>query len=128
MVKNILEFKASEELRELAKQTLEKEKFQIPYTKRTTSKKGFFLVKDEGVYLMNAFSSDKNIVCYAKGYDPNDSENLEFDLFWEKMQLVSPDDFAEFIPMDIDQLVRVSHNIKQSLSIEFDESSLIVFV
>ena len=50
-----LNFKSNKTLRSLAKETLNADKFKIAYTKKTTSQKGFFLVKDEGIYLMNSY-------------------------------------------------------------------------
>ena len=94
-----LKFASNSTLVELAKLTKENKKFNQPYVKRTTTKKGFYLVKDEGIYLMNAFdtrSGNNNWVIYARGYNPKTTDR---DLVWEKAHDVSPDDFAEFIPL-----------------------------
>tara|TARA_R100000773_G_C4191741_1_gene97409 strand:- start:493 stop:879 length:387 start_codon:yes stop_codon:yes gene_type:complete len=94
-----LRFASNSTLVELAKLTKENKKFNQPYQKRTTTKKGFYLVKDEGIYLMNAFdtrSGNNNWVIYARGYNPKTTDR---DLVWEKAHDVSPDDFAEFIPL-----------------------------
>ena len=94
-----LRFASNSTLVELAKLTKENKKFNQPYVKRTTTKKGFYLVKDEGIYLMNAFdtrSGNNNWVIYARGYNPKTTDR---DLVWEKAHDVSPDDFAEFIPL-----------------------------
>ena len=102
-----LKFRSNPTLVELAKLTKENKVFNQPYIKETTEKKGFYLVKDDGIYLMNAFntrSGNNNWVIYAKGYNPNTCKNV-----WEKAYNVSPDDFAEFIPTNektIDLLIR----------------------
>ena len=103
-----LNFSSNSTLVELAKLTKENKVFNKPYIKETTKQKGFYLVKDEGIYLMNAFntrSGNNNHVIYARGYNPN---TLDRDLVWEKAHYVSADDFAEFIPLSskaIDSLI-----------------------
>ena len=104
-------FKNNVDLRNLAQQTLKAKKFNIPYTNETTSKKGIYLVKDDGIYLMNAFSlakgkapKEEGLVVYAEGYDPSTNENV-----WEDSYLVSSDDFGEFLEMTPIMLASV-HN------------------
>ena len=67
------------------------------------NEQGLWLVKDDGIYLMSASNSDgkglkkadgKPVVSYASGYDPKYEDDL-----WDKTYAVSPDDFAEFIPL-----------------------------
>jgi len=90
-----LVFKANEELQQLALKTFKTKKFPIPYTKDETTDKCFHLVKDDGIYLMNAYNEKdpkKNKVIYAEGFNPKDKD---FD--WEKTHDVSGDDFAENI-------------------------------
>ena len=106
-----LKFKSNDNLRKLALQTIKRKKFNIPYTNETTSKKGIYLVKDEGIYLMNAFSlaegktpSTEGFTVYAEGYDPSTNENV-----WEDSYLVSSDDFGEFLEMTPIMLASV-HN------------------
>ncbi|MBM87806.1 MAG: hypothetical protein CMQ41_05455 [Gammaproteobacteria bacterium] len=81
-----------------------------PYTHKPVEDKeypgdeqGLWLVKDDGIYLMSASNSDgkglkkadgKPVVTYASGYDPKYEDDI-----WEKTYAVSPDDFAEFIPL-----------------------------
>jgi len=50
-----LNFKSNKTLRSLAKETLKADKFKIAYGKETTNQKGFWLVKDEGIYLMQSY-------------------------------------------------------------------------
>ena len=50
-----LKFKSNKTLRSLARETLNSKEFHLPYTKERTKTKSFFLVKDEGIYLMDAF-------------------------------------------------------------------------
>tara|TARA_R110000737_G_scaffold211296_2_gene228961 strand:+ start:614 stop:982 length:369 start_codon:yes stop_codon:yes gene_type:complete len=102
-----LRFKSSDELKKLASETLCRKKFQVPYQKKTTSKKLFWFVKDSGIYLMNGWGNQdpkKNVVVYAKGYNP------ESDDCWDRCRdAVGGDDFGEGLPMDKDQLTRLAN-------------------
>ena len=104
-----LTFRSTKELRLLAEETFKQKKFNVPYEpEKSTSEKGFYLVKDEGIYLMNAFSRKTNLVSYAVGFNP---KNVKTDDQWsemrEKQQDISGDDFAEKIPLDYHQLKRI---------------------
>lgn len=72
---------------------------RIPYTNETTDKRGVWLVKDHGIYVMPStrerFSND---VVYASGYDP------EYEDCWYAAHKVSPDDFAEFVSLTDNQI------------------------
>lgn len=93
-------------MKDLASNTLAKGKFRVPYTKKTTKKKMFWFVKDEGIYLMNGYADkdhEDNFVVYALGYDPHTDEDV-----WERSwRAVGRDDFAESIPLSDDQLKRL---------------------
>jgi len=83
-----------------------------PYEDKTTKAQGFWLVKDEGIYLMSPTADnfvqngtdDKNTVVYARGYKPTKSNE---ETLWDKTHAVSGDDFAEFIVLTNDQVERV---------------------
>ena len=106
-----LNFKSNKTLRSLAKETLNADKFKIAYTKKTTNQKGFFLVKDEGIYLMNSYVNkdgerkNVNSVVYASGYNPKYDKH---DDLWERTYEVSRDDFAENIPLEEEALMRIA--------------------
>ena len=95
-----LVFDNGEALRRLAIGTMKAKKFRIPYTDQDTSDKGVLLVKDEGIYLMNAYAGGKppnelGTVVFAESYDPNKDEEV-----WERSrQAVGGDDFGEFVPL-----------------------------
>jgi len=95
-----LVFDNGEALRRLAIGTMKAEKFRIPYTDQDTSDKGVLFVKDEGIYLMNAYAGGKppnelGTVVFAESYDPTKDEDV-----WERSrQAVGGDDFGEFIPL-----------------------------
>ena len=95
-----LVFDNGEALRRLAIGTMKAEKFRIPYTDQDTSDKGVLFVKDEGIYLMNAYAGGKppkelGTVVFAESYDPNKDEEV-----WERSrQAVGGDDFGEFVPL-----------------------------
>ena len=78
-----------------------------PYTKEKTDEYGLWLVKDQGIYVMSPTSErdlvneESSHIIYAKGYSPK-AENL-----WEKTHMVSGDDFAEFIPLELPQVERL---------------------
>ena len=120
-----LTFKNTKELRLLAKETIEQKTFNTPYEpSKKTSEKGFYLVKDEGIYLMNAFSRNTNIVSYAVGFNPKNAKTD--DQWWqmrEKQQDISADDFAEKIPMSCDQLKRIAQN-KTYVTIRISDDQL----
>jgi len=101
----ILRFKSSDKLKKLASETLCRKEFQVPYQKKTTTKKLFWFVKDSGIYLMNGWGNqiaEDNVVVYAKGYNP-ESENC-----WDRCRdAVGGDDFGEGLRMDKSQLTRL---------------------
>ncbi len=103
--------------------------FNLPYTKETTKEAGFFLVKDEGIYVMNAFKHDdftgkeiKNVVSYADGFNPKTNENV-----WEDSHHISGDDFAEFVPVSKEMLITLGRN-QGSLEIELTDTHITVKV
>lgn len=103
-----LNFKSNKTLKSLAKETLNADKFKIAYSKETTSQKSFWLVKDEGIYLMNSYlkkPSSTNKVVYASGYNPKYDKH---DDLWDRTYEVSRDDFAENVPFEEDALMRIA--------------------
>ena len=105
--------------------------FNLPYTKETTKEAGFFLVKDNGIYVMNAFDIDKfpvkgwakeNGVSYADGFDPKTNENV-----WKDSHHVSGDDFAEFIPVSKEMLIALGRGIGK-MKIKLTEKNIRVQV
>ena len=61
-----LRFRSSKTMKDLARNTLAKGKFRVPYTKKTTKQKGFYFVKDEGIYVMNGYANkDKKIISWS---------------------------------------------------------------
>ena len=109
-------FNSNKSLKSLARETLKAETFKKPYTNEMTKDKGFYLVKDEGIYLMNAFDSNNDktpkqngFVVYAQRFNPK--YDLKGDL-WDRTHEVSADDFAEFVPMEESQLMRVAEGGK----------------
>ena len=92
-----LTFPTTKKLRDLAKGTLEANEFKTAYEDKHTNRKSFWLVKDEGIYVMSFYKGHKNIVALAKGYNPN---TLDRNKVWDKANDVSRDDFAENIPLN----------------------------
>ena len=92
-----LTFPSTKRLRDLAKETLKANKFKTAYEDKHTNKKSFWLVKDEGIYVMSCYEGHKNIVAFARGYNPNTLDRNEV---WDKANDVSRDDFAENIPLN----------------------------
>tara|TARA_A100001515_G_scaffold56938_1_gene44862 strand:+ start:105 stop:491 length:387 start_codon:yes stop_codon:yes gene_type:complete len=106
-----LKFRSNKSLVKLARETLTNSNFKIAYRDKYTTDKCFYLVKDDGIYLMNAYSTPKGktpktnkTVVYASGYNPKYNENV-----WEDSYQVSADDFADNIPMSDDQLGRIAN-------------------
>jgi hypothetical protein len=102
-------FKSTPALIKLARQTLIKDEFRIPYIEGKWSEKSFTLVKDSGIYVMNSFDLEdgtpetEGLCAYAEGYDPKTNVNC-----WDDTYLISADDFAESLPMFEGQLARLS--------------------
>lgn len=125
---NMLRFLNNTTLRELAKETLNHKDFREPYTKEITREKGFWLVKDHGVYLMQGFienkSNPKNIVSYAHGYNPNQNTSDEL---WNKCHDFSSDDFGEWIPMTDEGLFSI-YQEKANLEIKLTETTIEIII
>ena len=104
-----LTFNSNKELKSLARETLSSRVFHQPYTQETTEQRGIFLVKDEGIYLMDAYAdkhpdSYNRRVIYASGFNPKYDKDGNL---WDRTYAVSRDDFGEFVPMDDDALIRI---------------------
>ena len=123
-----LNFYSNQNLRNLARDTLQAKSFRYPYTDKITKKLGVWLVKDDGIYLMNGFKLGKtetptsmNYTSYANGYNPNcyDSDEL-----WNRTHDFSADDFAEFIQLNQRQLIELKFGYSLQINIyeEFYET------
>ncbi len=108
-----LRFNSNRHFREMAFKTFEAfmhgEKFSQPYTKEKTSKMGFLLAKDDGIYLIPSFDHqgtprDLGFVIYASGYNPN---HYDHDELWNKTYEYSADDFGEFIPIEKNMIIQL---------------------
>ena len=119
-----LVFDNGEALRRLAIGTMKAEKFRIPYTDQATSDKGVLFVKDEGIYLMNAYAGGKppnelGTVVFAESYDPTKDEDV-----WERSrQAVGGDDFGEFVPLPEIVLRAIVMRQLKKLIIDMSEES-----
>jgi len=103
-----LKFRSNKSLVKLARETIANSNFKIAYRDKYTPEKCFYLVKDDGIYLMEAYDTTKTpiengTVVYASGYNPKYNEDV-----WEDSYQVSADDFADNIYMTDDQLERVA--------------------
>ena len=116
----------NKDFQKLAAEVLEKKEFRKPYSQGMTTEKGFWLVKDQGIYLMNAHkrrANQKNFVIYAHGYRPETNDN-----WWEDCRdAVGSDDFAEWIPVNTKMLNRIAKE-KYSMVIDINEESFRVMV
>ena len=106
-MKHTLTFNSNKSLVKLARDTIEASNFKIAYREKYTPKKCFYLVKDDGIYLMEAYDTDKSpkengTVVYASGFNPKFNDDI-----WEKTYQVSRDDFAENIYLTNSQLDRI---------------------
>ena len=121
-----LKFNSNKSLVKLAKETIKASNFKIAYREKCTTKKCFYLVKDDGIYLMNCYSNnpnkelgrdEPNTVVYASGFNPKYNKDV-----WEDSYQVSRDDFAENIYFTNDQLKRVANG--GSIDISLTEDSI----
>ena len=118
-----LKFNSNKALVKLAKETITNSNFKIAYRDKYTTDKSFYLVKDDGIYLMEAYNSKKSgsangTVVYASGYNPKYNEDV-----WEDAYCVSRDDFAMNINLTNDQLERMARggNITINLNDDYYE-------
>ena len=105
----------------------QKVKRKIPYEDKYTKDMGVWLVKDHGIYLMAPTDEERDIdenghtvVCYAEGFSPK-VEDL-----WHKTYAVSRDDFAEFIPLNREQVADIlaTPRGKRGLTIKLTETQI----
>ena len=118
-----LKFKSNKTLKSLARETLFAKEFKTAYVDETTNERSFWLVKDEGIYVMNCYlkNGKRKVehVVYASGYNPKYDKN---DDLWDRTYAVSRDDFAQNIPMGISQLNRLREG--GNLTINLSETQL----
>ena len=107
----------------------QKVKRKIPYEDKYTKDMGVWLVKDEGIYLMaptdeerDKDANGKTVVCYAEGFSPK-VEDL-----WHKTYAVSRDDFAEFIPLNREQVADIlgAPDGQKALTIKLTDTEIAV--
>ena len=108
-----LYFPNTKKLRDLAFRTLIATEFKTAFEQKYTSNKSLWLVKDEGIYLMNCYKKDteflkKDFVVYARGYNPN---TLDRGLVWDRAREISRDDFAENIPLNATMIKNIVHGL-----------------
>mgnify|MGYP003650811350 FL=1 len=101
-----LTFRSNKSLVKLARETITNSNFKIAYRDKYTPEKCFYLVKDDGIYLMEAYDTTKTnkTVIYASGYNPKYNDNV-----WEDSYQVSRDDFADNMYFTYDQLERIAN-------------------
>ena len=104
-----LTFKSNKTLKSLARETLFSLEFKTAFQDKTTKERSFWLVKDDGIYIMNCYVKDgerekvKHVI-YASGFNPKYDKHGDL---WDRTHEVSGDDFAENIPLDNSQLNRL---------------------
>jgi len=108
-----LYFPNTKKLRDLAFRTLIATEFKTAYEQKYTSNKSLWLVKDEGIYLMNCYKKDteflkKDFVVYARGFNP---KTLDRGLVWDRARQISGDDFAENIPLNATMIKNIVHGL-----------------
>ena len=119
-----LTFNSNKTLKSLARETLFAKEFKTAYVDETTSERSFWLVKDEGIYVMNCYLKDGKRkvehVIYASGFNPKHDKHGDL---WDRTHEVSGDDFAENIPLDLSQLNRLRDggNLTIKLTSEYIE-------
>ena len=107
MNKHKLKFRSNKSLVKLARDTIKASNFKVAYRDKYTTEKCFYLVKDDGIYLMNCYKNnpnESNTDVYASGYKPKYNDNV-----WEDSYQVSRDDFADNMYFTDDQLFRIAN-------------------
>jgi len=87
-------------------------KAELPYGQGPANEPGFWLVKDDGIYIMPAgwdesvgekAANSQHKIVFATGYNPKTDEDV-----WEKSRAAAGgDDFAEFVGLTSDIVERV---------------------
>ena len=119
-----LTFNSSKNLKSLARETLFAKEFKTAYVDETTDERSFWLVKDDGIYVMNCYlkNGERKVehVVYASGFNPKYDKDGDL---WDRTHEVSGDDFAENIPLEISQLNRLREggNLTIKLTSEYIE-------
>ena len=108
-----LYFPNTKKLRDLAFKTLIATEFKTAFEQKYTSNKSLWLVKDEGIYLMNCYKKTeeflkKDFVVYARGFNP---KTLDRGLVWDRAREISRDDFAENIPLNATMIKNIVHGL-----------------
>ena len=108
-----LYFPNTKKLRDLAFRTLNATEFKTAFEQKYTSNRSLWLVKDEGIYLMNCYKKDteflkKDFVVYARGFNP---KTLDRGLVWDRAREISRDDFAENIPLNATMIKNIVHGL-----------------
>jgi len=106
----------------LAKETIKASNFKVAYRDKYTTDKSFYLVKDDGIYLMNCYKDNpnkSNTVVYASGFNPKYNKDV-----WEDSYLVSRDDFAFNLHLEDDQLERIANGGSIEVGLSEDEYSV----
>ena len=125
-MKHKLKFNSNKSLVKLAQDTIAASNFKVAYEDKSTTDKCFYLVKDDGIYLMNCYETDANSelgrdkpnsVVYASGFNPKYNEDV-----WEDAHAISGDDFADNIYLNDDQLKRVANG--GSINISLSETQI----
>ena len=118
-----LTFNSNKNLKSLARETLFAKEFKTAYVDETTNERSFWLVKDEGIYVMNCYlkNGERKVehVVYASGFNPKYDKDGDL---WDRTYAVSRDDFAQNIPMGISQLNRLREG--GNLTINLSETQL----
>jgi len=113
-----LTFNSNKELKSLARETLFAKEFKTAYVDETTDERSFWLVKDEGIYVMNCYlkNGERKVehVVYASGFNPKYDKYGDL---WDRTYAVSRDDFGEFVPMDDDALIRIMRGGKITIKL-----------
>ena len=92
------------ELNELFASVAEATEFREPFSKDIIKDKGVWVVKDIGVYLMNAHKLEKKIIVFAEGLDPGDDQVDTAEL----MGLMEGDDDACFLDFGDNEIAALS--------------------
>ena len=117
-----LKFRSNKSLVKLARDTIKASNFKIAYRDKYTAEKCFYLVKDDGIYLMNCYKDNpnkSNTVIYASGFNPKYNKDV-----WEDSYLVSRDDFAFNLHLQDDQLKRIANGGSIEVGLSEDEYSV----
>ena len=112
-------------LEDLAHSVVLNDRFKLPFQEEWTDRKGVWLVKDAGIYLMNAHAHAAKLVVMCDEFNATMSDERRDEDTDAAMEMLGGDDFAEFLDADEEVWKLVAKGLV-NLRVEMDADSFAV--